>query len=236
MKKYAFFFSCLVASGALGVMTFATTASAQQQQSYPSMAPLAQYLMSDQAAEVALAKSAAPAAISDHATVLVLQAHGYITAVKGTNGFVCAVERGWMSPFDAPQFWNPKLRGPICFNPQAVKSILPITYKRTALVLSGRSKDEIKKAMTTAFATKQMPPLQPGAMSYMMSKQGYLDDKFGHWMPHLMFYTATNVDWGADQDGSPVMLNPQFHGQPEPVNVLMIPVGKWSDGSVAQSM
>jgi hypothetical protein len=236
MKKNAFFFSCLVASGALGVMTFATTASAQQQQSYPSMAPLAQYLMSDQAAEVALAKSAAPAAISDHATVLVLQAHGYITAVKGTNGFVCAVERGWMSPFDAPQFWNPKLRGPICFNPQAVKSILPITYKRTALVLSGQSKDEIKKAMTTAFATKQMPPLQPGAMSYMMSKQGYLDDKFGHWMPHLMFYTATNVDWGADQDGSPVMLNPQFHGQPEPVNVLMIPVGKWSDGSVAQSM
>lgn len=236
MKKNAFFFSCLVASGALGVMTFATTASAQQQQSYPSMAPLAQYLMSDQAAEIALAKSAAPAAISDHATVLVLQAHGYITAVKGTNGFVCAVERGWMSPFDAPQFWNPKLRGPICFNPQAVKSILPITYKRTALVLSGRSKDEIKKAMTTAFATKQMPPLQPGAMSYMMSKQGYLDDKFGHWMPHLMFYTATNVDWGADQDGSPVMLNPQFHGQPEPVNVLMIPVGKWSDGSVAQSM
>lgn len=236
MKKNAFFFSCLVASGALGVMTFATTASAQQQQSYPSMAPLAQYLMSDQAAEVALAKSAAPAAISDHATVLVLQAHGYITAVKGTNGFVCAVERGWMSPFDAPQFWNPKLRGPICFNPQAVKSILPITFKRTALVLSGRSKDEIKKAMTTAFATKQMPPLQPGAMSYMMSKQGYLDDKFGHWMPHLMFYTATSVDWGADQDGSPVMLNPQFHGQPEPVNVLMIPVGKWSDGSVAQSM
>lgn len=236
MKKNAFFFSCLVASGALGVMTFATTASAQQQQSYPSMAPLAQYLMSDQAAEVALAKSAAPAAISDHATVLVLQAHGYITAVKGTNGFVCAVERGWMSPFDAPQFWNPKLRGPICFNPQAVKSILPITYKRTALVLSGQSKDEIKKAMTTAFATKQMQPLQPGAMSYMMSKQGYLDDKFGHWMPHLMFYTATNVDWGADQDGSPVMLNPQFHGRPEPVNVLMIPVGKWSDGSVAQSM
>ena len=236
MKKNALFFSFLVVSGALGVMTVATTASAQQQQSYPNMAPLSQYLMTDQAAEIALAKSAAPAAISDHATVLVLQAHDYVTAVKGTNGFVCVVERGWMSPFDAPQFWNPKLRGPICFNPEAVKSILPITYKRTALVLTGQSRDEIKKDMTTAFATKQMPPLQPGAMSYMMSKQGYLDDKFGHWMPHLMFYTATNVNWGADQDGSPVMLNSQFHGQPEPVNVLMIPVGKWSDGSVAQSM
>jgi hypothetical protein len=235
MKMNASFFSCLVASGALGVMTVATTASAQQPHSYPSMAPLSQYLMPDQAAEIALAKSAAPPSISDHATVLVLQAHGYVTAVKGTNGFVCAVERGWMSPFDAPQFWNPKLRGPICFNAEAVKSILPITYKRTALVLAGKSKDDIKKDMT-AFAAKQMPALQPGAMSYMMSKQAYLDDQFGHWMPHLMFYTATNVNWGADQDGSPVMLNPQFHGQPEPVNVLMIPVAKWSDGSAAQSM
>jgi hypothetical protein len=236
MKKYASFFSCLVASGALGVITLSTTASAQQQHSYPSMAPLSQYLMADKAAEIALAKSAAPAAISDHATVFVLQSHGYVTAVKGTNGFVCVVERGWMSPFDATQFWNPKLRGPICFNPEAVKSILPITIKRTALVLSGQSRDDIKKDMTMAYATKQMPPLQSGAMSYMMSKQAYLDDRFGHWMPHLMFYTATNVDWGADQDGSPVMLNPQFHGAPEPVNVLMIPVGKWSDGSVAQSM
>jgi hypothetical protein len=204
--------------------------------SYPSMAPLAQYLMSDQAAEIALARSAAPASISSQATVLVLQAHGYVTAVKGTNGFVCVVERGWMSPFDAPQFWNPKLRGPICFNPPAVKSILPITYKRTELVLAGKSKEDIKKGIEAALASKQLPPLEPGAMSYMMSKQGYLDDQFGHWMSHLMFYTTTNVDWGADKDGSPIMLNPQFHGAPEPVNVLMIPAGKWSDGTVSSGM
>src|SRR5713101_4196957 len=77
---------------------------------YPSMASLDQYLM-DRNAEIAMARSAAPAAISRDAEVSVLGRHGYETAVPGKNGFVCIVARGWMSPFDAPQFWNPKLRG-----------------------------------------------------------------------------------------------------------------------------
>jgi hypothetical protein len=64
---------------------------------YPSMAPLEQYLMADRNAETALARSAAPEAISRDADVLVLGRHGYETAIKGKNGFVCVVERGWMS-------------------------------------------------------------------------------------------------------------------------------------------
>jgi hypothetical protein len=236
MKQKSSFFSCLFVSCLLVTLTVAAAPGQQAPPDYSAMAPLAQYLMPDRAKEIALARSAAPASISDQATVLVLQAHGYVTAVPGKNGFVCLVERAWMSPFDSPQFWNPKLRGPICFNPPAAKSILPITYKRTELVLTGQSREEIKKDMEAAVADKQLPPLEPGAMSYMMSKDGFLDDKAGHWMSHLMFYTATHVDWGADQNGSPVMLNPQFHGAPEPVNVLMIAVGKWSDGTAAPSM
>jgi len=73
---------------------------------YPSMAPLSQYLMSDRDAEVALARSAAPTTISRDAQVVVLGPTGYLTAVEGKNGFVCVVERSWMSPFDSPQFWN----------------------------------------------------------------------------------------------------------------------------------
>src|SRR5471032_2369074 len=94
-------------------------------------------------AEIALAKSAAPPAIADKATILVLTPHGYDTAIKGGNGFVCAVERSWMSQYDFPQFWNPHMRGPLCYNPSAVRSILPYTIKRTELVLAGRSKPEI---------------------------------------------------------------------------------------------
>src|SRR5438132_1705705 len=99
---------------------------------YPTMAPQDQYMM-DRDAEIALAKSAAPPSIADKATVLVLTRHGYETAVKGSNGFVCAVERGWMSQYSFPQFWNPHMRGPLCYNPPAVRSILPYTMKRTEL-------------------------------------------------------------------------------------------------------
>ncbi|MGH8156898.1 MAG: hypothetical protein ACREPQ_02155 [Rhodanobacter sp.] len=237
MKIKAFCFSCLVTTCMLTVLVVGAAAAAQQAQTgYPRMAPLSQYLMADRAAEIALARSAAPAAISDAATVLVLEPHGYMTAVEGKNGFVCVVERGWMSPFDAPQFWNPKLRGPICYNAEAVRSILAMTYKRTALVLAGQSREEIKKDIEAALAAKQLPPLEPGAMSYMMSRQGYLDDKAGHWIPHLMFYTARNVDWGANLTGSPVMLDTQSHGAAEPVNVFMVPAGKWSDGTAAPGM
>src|ERR1700722_20804058 len=70
------------------------------QGTFSATAPAAQYLMSDAKAEIALARSAAPAPISRDATILVLTLHGYETAVKGSNGFVCIVERSWMSPFD----------------------------------------------------------------------------------------------------------------------------------------
>jgi len=130
---------------------------------YPSMAPVDQYLMPDRDAEIALARSAAPDAISRDATILVLGRHGYETAVKGKNGFVCVVERGWMGPFDgefAVNFWNPKLRGPVCFNPPAARSILPITYKRTEMILAGQSKAQIIEGIKT-FVKQKLPPLEP---------------------------------------------------------------------------
>ncbi len=201
---------------------------------YASMAPIEQYLIADRNAEIALARSAAPAAISRDAEVLVLGGHGYETAVKGKNGFVCVVERSWMSPFDFPEFWNPKMRGPICFNPPAARSILPLTFKRTELVLAGRSKTQIVDSIK-AFYKKGLPALEPGGMSYMMSIRAYLNDSAGHWVPHLMFYVpqTDGAVWGADLRNSPVMLNPQFQGAPEPVSVFMIPVRTWSDGSAA---
>src|SRR3984893_4924568 len=137
---------------------------------YPSMAPLDQYLIADRNAEIALARSAAPEAISRDADVLVLGRHGYETAVKGKNGFVCVVERGWMSPFDGEfsvNFWHPKLRGPLCFNPPAARSLLPMTYKRTEMVLAGQSRAQIIEGIKT-FIKQKLPPLEPGAMSYMM--------------------------------------------------------------------
>ena len=147
------------------------------------------------------------------------------------------VLRDWSgASFDFPEFWNPKMRGPICFNPPAARSILPLTFKRTELVLAGRSKTQVVDSIK-AFDKKGLPALEPGGMSYMMSSRGYLNDSAGHWVPHLMFYVpqTDGAVWGADLRNSPVMLNPQFQGAPEPVSVFMIPVRTWSDGSAAPS-
>src|SRR5580700_7342348 len=156
---------------------------AQSKTPYPSMAPVDQYLMPDRNAEIALARSAAPDSISRDAKVLVLGPHGYETAVEGKNGFVCAVERGWMAPFDNPEFWNPKIRGPLCYNPPAVRSMLPMTFKRTEMVLAGQSKTQVMEGIA-AFAKKELPPLEPGAFTYMMSQAAYLTDAGDHNIAH----------------------------------------------------
>lgn len=204
---------------------------------YAAMAPQAQYMM-DRAAEIALAKSAAPPAIADKATVLVLTPNGYETAITGSNGFVCAVERSWMAQFDFPQFWNPHMRGPLCYNPPAVRSILPYTIKRTELVLAGRTKPEIVAAIEDGIGKHALPRLEAGAMTYMMSKQGYLNDQGRNWVPHLMFYfpRSAPATWGADLPGAPPMLNPQFQESPEALSVVMVPVTHWSDGTPAPAM
>jgi hypothetical protein len=204
--------------------------------SYPTMAPLDQYLMPDRNAEIALARTAAPKSISDYATVVVLGRHSYETAVKGKNGFVCIVERAWMSPFDHPEFWNPKNRSPICYNAAAVRSILPYTFKRTELALAGLSNPQMLERVKAAVANKELPTPEPGAMSYMMSKEQYLNDAVVHWFPHLMFHLpkTAGASWGANLPGSPVAFDTRE--LPEPETIFFVPVGKWSDGTLAPVM
>src|SRR5215469_13120703 len=151
-----------------GFVAVTLCAPAAQAADYSAMAPLDQYMM-DRSAEIAMAKSAAPPSIAEKATVLVLTRHGYDTAVKGSNGFVCAVERAWMSQYDFPQFWNPHMRGPLCYNPTAARTILPYTIRRTQLVLAGHSKSEIAAAIRESIEKHTLPHLEAGAITYMMS-------------------------------------------------------------------
>lgn len=216
----------------LGVIATAVTAHAQAvKTAYPSMAPVDQYMM-ERSAEIALARSAAPAAISKDAEVRVLTRNGYETAVHGTNGFVCLVERSWASEIGDPDFWNPKVRGPLCLNPPAVRSYLPLTLMKTKLVLSGRNKTQMFAGIQTALDARKLSPIELGAMSYMLSKEGYLSQVDNHWRPHLMFFVPLTEPsmWGANVPGSQVI------GVPDPqdhLTIFMVPVAKWSDGSPA---
>lgn len=215
------------------VIVFGTLWQAAAQDSktaYPNMAPADQYLMEDRNAEIAMARSAAPESISRDAEVLVLGRHGYEAASKGTNGFVCVVERSWTAPIEDPNFWNPKLRAPICFNPAAARSFLPRTIKKTELILGGNTKAQMVEAVSAAIEKKELPEMEPGAMCYMLSKQGYLGDGVGHWHPHLMFFFshAAPAAWGADLPSSPILSASDTW---EHLTTFLIPVRKWSDGT-----
>jgi len=209
----------------------ALLASAQDAKTpYPNMAPLDQYLMEDRDSEIALARSAAPESISRDAEVMVLGRHGYETAIKGTNGFVCIVERSWISPIDDPNFWNPKGRAPLCLNAAAARTYLPRTIKKTDLILAGRTKAQMSEAIVAAINKKELPPIELGAMCYMLSKQGYLNDIAGHWHPHLMFFVSQTdpATWGAGMQGSPILA---LFDKGDGFTTFLVPVRQWSDGT-----
>lgn len=189
--------------------------------------------MADAHDEIALARSAAPLSISAEAEVLVLGKHGYETAAKGRNGFVCFVERSWTAGFDDAQFWNPKLRAPNCFNPPAVRSVLPQYLKRTEWVLAGISKAQMVEKAQVEFASHRFTAPEAGSLSFMLSKQGYVsDDAAGPWLPHVMFFVPHGqaAAWGVGLSASPIL---GADGSPFEPTVLFVPVRRWSDGSPA---
>jgi hypothetical protein len=206
-----------------------------QKASYVAMAPPDQYLMPDENSEIALARSAAPASISDKAEVMVLGRKGYTAAVKGTNGFLCMVERSWGAATDDPDFWNPKVRAPLCFNPPAARSFAPLYLMKTRLALEGKSRSGIVGAIASAMERKRLPALEPGAMCYMLSKQQYLSDRAKAWHPHLMFFVPGDAakSWGANLPGSPVMA---ANDPEERATIFLVWVGEWSDGTPAPAI
>jgi hypothetical protein len=202
--------------------------------SYPVMAPVEQYRSLNVQEEIALARSAAPASISAGAEILVLGKRGYETAVSGSNGFVCFVERSWTAGFDDPEFWNPEIRGPNCFNSAAVRSVLPQYLRRTEWVLAGVAKGQMIEKARAALAAHQFTDPEAGSFSFMLSKQGNLGDQAagGPWLPHVMFFVkhGETAAWAAGLEGSPILGK---DGLPSEPTVLFIPVRRWSDGSPA---
>lgn len=197
------------------------------------MAAIGQYRMADRAEEIALARSAAPPPISSEAEVLTLGERGYEVAAKGKNGFVCIVARSWANDFDHGEFWNPKVRSPICYNAAAARSVLPAYLRRTEWLLSGATPVQAEERVRQAVASGQFGAPEAGAMCYMMSKAGYLDDDArGPWHPHLMFFLPHMApsEWGANVAGGPII---GVAGKLEPVTVFITPVPKWSDGTAA---
>ena len=217
---------CFALLVALTMFCRARAQDAATTYSYTKLAPVDQYLMADRDAEIALARSAAPESIARDAEVLVLARHGFETAVKGKNGFVCIVGRSWTS---GPDFWNPKVRVPLCVNAPARAYLLRIT-KESEWILAGRTLAQLSEAVRAGVASKELPPMAPGGMCYMMSKQGYGGEGVPHWPSHLMFF-ASDTDpavCGANLPGSPVAA---YADADECFTTFVVPVQYWSDGT-----
>jgi hypothetical protein len=191
--------------------------------SYPNMAPIAQYRM-DRDAEIALARTAAAASISRDADIMVLGEKNFELAVRGKNGFLCAVGRAFAGPLSNPEFWNPKNRSPICFNPAAARSLWPYAMKQTGMALAGASKAQIIDAIRTAVANNELGVPEAGSMAYMMSKDAYLTDQGSHNLAHVMFELPRSA---ALQDDADYFVS----WDPAPVIEFNVPVGHWSDGT-----
>lgn len=239
------------AMGALALasllITTASTRAQEEQRAYPKMLPLSEYLM-DRDAAIALARSAAPEGISKGASVLVLTPKGWETAVNGTNGFVCMAGPSWTASIDFYDVWSPKQKGALCLNPPAVRSILPIFRKLTQMTLAGvTSVKERIAGIQEAYAKKEIPSVEPGAMSFMMSKDAYLTHLGEtHNLCHVMFFLPIKdpAELDANDPSSPISSTSMWFPDPDkpdsplnkelpPLRTVPIEVPYWSNGSPA---
>ena len=189
--------------------------------------------------EIALARSAGPAAVAAGAAVLVLTPHGYEQAVSGSNGFTCFVGRGWSGPVVSIQngtrvvsagATDPKFLAPHCFNASASETVVPWHQLMTTALIAGTPVEDLHQVTGEALEAGQLKVPGPGAMAYMISRGQYLGPRFGHWKPHIMMYTpyATNALMGAEGFSHDY---PSVTGAGTPWAITVIPIEKFSDGS-----
>jgi hypothetical protein len=159
----------------------------------PKYPPLSEYMMAPEA-EVALARSAAPEKLSARATVKVLTPSGYQVVAQGDNGFVCMVMRGWAAATsnaaaDRELVYYARLRAPICFDPVASRTVLPLQELQAKLGMEGKGPVQIAEDVQAAYAKGELPRMEPVAFAYMFSAEQDLGPGVGAWHPHMMVYT-----------------------------------------------
>jgi hypothetical protein len=219
MKSLALMLSLLLAS------LDASTVFAQS----PKYPPLSEYMMAPEA-EIGLARSAAPDVISARATVRILTASGYKVAAQGDNGFVCLVLRGWAAPSFTPVqerllVYDAKLRAPICFDPVASRTVLPVQEFRAKLGMEGRDPDAIAREVTMAYTRGKLPKMEGVAFAYMWSGDQYLGATAGSFRPHMMVYAPyyKNSMLGNNEFAGSLPVVADDEGTPFAVVVIPVP-------------
>jgi hypothetical protein len=142
-------------------------------------------------AEIALARSAAPAAISGSARVWVWNGSRYMVADSGRTTVNCYLARHWVPSVE-----------PHCLDEEASATILPILMRKIELYAAGKTDAEVEREIADGIkANRFRLPSRP-ALTYMMSSAQNLvggdGTPVGAWQPHLMIYYP---EWTGKQAG-----------------------------------
>jgi hypothetical protein len=178
----------------------------------------------EQKREIAMALSAAPSHLRDHAGVYLLRERGYEKVRETSNGFTCVVVRD-----------HPLNLKPTCWDAEGTATIIPRVLREGELLMKGTPVEEIRRLITDDFRDGRfIAPRRPG-IAYMLSGdiRNY-DPGSGNvrsFPPHVMFYAPnlTNQDIGASADDMNFrdgML--PFVGYQGPHGYMIVVIGSYS--------
>jgi hypothetical protein len=95
------------------------------------------------------------------------------------------------------------------------------------------SKADMQKREAADRAAGALKPPEPGAVCYMLSKGGYINDAAGGpWHPHVMYFAPRTDDaaWGANFPDSPIASDSTSYDE---TTIFFVVVPNWSDGTPA---
>lgn len=172
---------------------------------------------------VALARSAAPASISDSADVWVPSQDGYRKVVSGTNGWTCLVEKD-----------HPESVAPLCYDPEGTRTIIPGVLKIRELEAAGLGYRAALDSVEALYRTGALTPPARPVISLMLSRHQVLyatpeGPRVGAWKPHVMIYQPgiRDADTALPENFGVVMISGVGHV----FSYIVVPVEAWSDGS-----
>ncbi|MEQ9398117.1 MAG: hypothetical protein RJQ04_03025 [Longimicrobiales bacterium] len=177
------------------------------------------------AAEAELARSAATPDISAEASVWVLAAGGLVLHEEGTNGWTCLVERD-----------HPKSLAPLCYDPEGTRAILPGIRRLEALRAGGMEYRDAMAVVEEEYRTGTLPEPARPVLSYMLSKDQRLHSSpegpaVGHWKPHVMIF---HPSFSNEALALPAGGLGGVSSVGRVFTYLVVPVARWSDGTLAE--
>lgn len=190
------------------------------------------------------ALSALPPHLRKGATVYLLDpARGYYVAKKGTNGFICYIER---TSWEWGEF-RKDLAAPISYDAEGARKIFTVVMDVAAMRASGKyTAKQIRDIITDRIRKGIYKAPSRSGISYMLAPLMRVypglppnNQIMTMSMPHYMFYAPylNNSDIGGDTTNGPFVNNPDnavLGDKKGPYGFIIMPAGKTEQAEIVK--